>query len=69
MAAKLGYLDVCFVYMYTASEPPCIVIVTYKHVVGFIVVIIKIILYNINNMIYKIYFNYYTASYYYITNL
>ena len=43
-------------------------IVTYEHVVGVIVVIINI-LYNINNMIYKIYFNYYTASYYYITNL
>ena len=65
---RLGHLDVCFVYMYTASEPHALnVIVTYKHVVGFIVVIINIILYNINNIIYKIYFNYYTASYYYIT--
>ena len=37
MAAKP---PVCFVYMYTVSEPPCIVIVTYNnHVVGVIVVI------------------------------
>ena len=56
---RLGHFDICFVYMYTASEPPCIVIVTYnKHVVGIIVVIINIILYNTNNM----------RSYYYITN-
>ena len=40
---RLGHLDVCFVYMYTASEP-------HAHVFGIIVVIINIILYNINNL-------------------
>ena len=64
MAAKppfpmLGHLDVCFVIH--IKRTPSIVIVTYKHVVGIIVVIINIILYNINNMRYNIY--YYTTSY------